>query len=75
MHVMPIYFLLSIEVARVKHLRDAVSQLAVAGAALDREYLLARLKENVEWLCNTNRFSTAGQGDGERLLNLWPRLD
>ena len=48
MHVMPIYFLLSIEVARVKHLRDAVSQLGVAGTAVDREYVLARLKENVE---------------------------
>ena len=45
---MSIYFLLSIEVARVKHLQDAVSQLAVAGAAVDREYLVARLKENVE---------------------------
>ena len=48
MHVMPIYFLLSIEVARVKHLQDGVSQLAVGGAAADREYILARLKENVE---------------------------
>ena len=48
MHVMPIYFLLSIEVARVKDLRDAVSQLGVAGTAVDREYVLARLKENVE---------------------------
>jgi hypothetical protein len=43
-----VYFLLSFEVARVKHLRDAVSPLAVAGAAVDREYVLARLKENVE---------------------------
>ena len=48
MHVMPIYFLLSIEVARVKDLRDAVCQLGVAGTAVDREYVLARLKENVE---------------------------
>jgi hypothetical protein len=59
MHVMPIYFLLSIEVARVKDLRDAVCQLGVAGTAVDREYVLARLKENVEALYNSNRFSTA----------------
>ena len=45
---MPIYFLLSIEVARIKHPRNAVSQLTVAGAAVDREYVLARFKENVE---------------------------
>ena len=48
MHVMPIYFLRSIEVARVKDLRDAVCQLGAAGPAVDREYVLARLKENVE---------------------------
>jgi len=34
--------------ARVEHLRDAASQLAVTRAAVDREYVLARLKENVE---------------------------
>ena len=48
MYVMPIYFLLSIEAARVKDLRDAVSQLGVVGTAVDREYILVRLKENVE---------------------------
>jgi len=73
MHVMPIYFLLSIGVARVKHLRDAVSQLAVAGAAVDREYVLARLKENVERAMQHQPGSRPqGQGAGERLLNLWP---
>lgn len=70
MHVMPIYFLLSIEVARVKDLRDAVSQLGVAGTAVDREYVLVRLKESA--LSNTNRFSTAGKEKGKGLLKLWP---
>ena len=34
--------------ARVEHLRDAASQLAVARAAVDREFVLAGLKENFE---------------------------
>jgi hypothetical protein len=66
MHVMPIYFLLAIEVARVKDLRDAVSQLGVAGTAVDREYVLVRLKENVERAIQHQPVLDRGQGEGER---------